>query len=201
MRRHWKALGKVLHFMFCTTQSLSPGLELCHFTFWYFINMQKFTLMLHIFKVLYSESFIMPRSQMKLQGTTNQNWQKLAWFCNTDMNYTKNLDSFILRGEKSPSKTVKFVCDMWYGRVKIAGESCCSQYCQQTARRNVTSDGSSFSAPTISWLHVHFHLDRFGFKEQKEHQGFWGCIFVTCRVFVVSWIFFWFWFGGGFGAI
>lgn len=53
------------------------------------------------------------------------------------------------------------------GCVEIAGESCCSQYCQQTARRKVASDGNSFSAPAISLLHVHFHLDSFGFKEQR----------------------------------
>lgn len=114
VRRHWKALGKVLHFIFCHTQSLSPGLELCHFSFWYFTNRQRFTLMLHIFKVVYSESFTMPRSQMKLQGTTNQTRQKPGEFCSTGHDYflwtTKNLHSFVLIGEKLPSKTDMTVC-------------------------------------------------------------------------------------------
>lgn len=79
------------------------------------------------------------------------------------------------------------------GCVKIAVESCCSQHCQQKARRKVASDGNSFSAPSISLLHVHFHLDSFGFTERTS--GVWGLFFVACWVFVVSWGFFCFWFG------
>lgn len=77
------------------------------------------------------------------------------------------------------------------GCVKIAVESCCSQHCQQKARRKVASDGNSFSAPSISLLHVHFHLDSFGFTEQRGHQGFG-----VCFLLLVGFL----WFLGGFFA-
>lgn len=82
-RRHWKALGKDLHFISSLTHSLFPGLELSHFIFRCFKNIYQGCILR--VAIVFHYTCTMPRSQMKSQGTTNNiarnqhNFVALPW--------------------------------------------------------------------------------------------------------------------------